>query len=70
LEKKFLSVAEAAKFSSLSRRFLYSLCRDRKLKYYKVSKRIVIQIADLQEFINEGVVEAIDWNEKARELRE
>ncbi len=67
--EKFLSICQASTISSLSTRFLYSLCRDRKLKYYKINKRIVISITDLQEFISKGVVEAIDWNEKAKELR-
>ena len=65
MERQFFSIRQAATFSSLSARFLYSLCRDRKLKYYKIGKRIVIQIMDLQEFINEGVIEPVDdWGEK------
>lgn len=69
MEKKFLSVKQAAEYSSLSQRFLYEACQGRKLRFFKVDRRIVIDIQDLLEFITREPVEPIDWNEKARELR-
>ncbi len=67
--RKFLSVAEAARQSSLSARLLYTKIQNRELKHFKVGKRIVIDEEDLLDFITREPVEAVDWNEKAMELK-
>ena len=65
MEKKFLSVAQAAKISSLSKRFIYETCQKRELKFYRCGRRIVIDSQDLQEFITREAVEPVeDWGEK------
>lgn len=69
MEKRFLSIAEAARYSSLSQRFLYQLVHDRKLRHYRIGRRVVLAIADIDSLINEGCQEVIDWNEKAKGLR-
>jgi excisionase family DNA binding protein len=66
--ERFLSIKSAAQMSSLSERNLYKCCQNRKLKHYKVGKRIVINIEDLQEFITRDPVEPRDWDEEAREM--
>lgn len=66
--EKYLSIKSAAAWSSLSSRFLYELCQRKTLKFYRVGRRIVIARDDLEELINQGIVEAVDWDEKAREL--
>jgi excisionase family DNA binding protein len=67
--RKFLSVAEAARQSSLSARLLYTKIQNRELRHFKVGKRIVIDEEDLLDFITREPVEAVDWNEKAMELK-
>lgn len=69
MEKRFLSIRQAAEFSSLSARFLYNLCRDRKIKYFKIGGRIVLDSEDLENFIREEAIEAIDWGQEAEKLR-
>lgn len=69
MDKHFLSIKQAAEFSSLSQRFVYKLCHDRKLKHYTVGRRIVINLKDLDEYIKQNVQEVVDWDEKARGLR-
>ena len=65
MERQFLSIREAAEYSSLSPRFLYKKCQDRKLRFYKVGKRIVIERKDLEEFITQDPIEPVDdWSEK------
>jgi len=66
VERKFLSIRQAAGISSLSARFLYALCKDRKLKYYKIGKRILIDPEDLEQLITQDCVEPVDWSEKTR----
>ncbi len=66
--RSFLSIRQAAKISSLSVRFLYELCQNRKIKFFKCGRRIVIDRADLEVYITSEPVEAIDWEEKAREM--
>lgn len=68
MEKKFISIRQAAEYSSLSARKIYKDCQDRKIKYFKVGKRIVIDIKDFEDFIRQNVQEPVDWDEKAREL--
>jgi len=64
-ERSFLSIKQAAKISSLSTRYLYELCQKRKLHFYKVGKRIVIDRKDLIEFVTQESIEPInDWPEK------
>jgi excisionase family DNA binding protein len=66
MDKTYFSVREAAAWSSLSVRFLYELCQNRKLRFFKVGRRIVIAKEDLEGLINSGAVPAVDWDEKAR----
>jgi len=68
MEKQFLSIKEAARYSSLSMRFLYDLCQNKEIKYYRVHKRIVIGAKDLNEYITRNVIKPVDWEEKAKEL--
>ena len=63
--RKFLSVAEAARQSSLSARLLYTKIQNRELRHFKVGKRIVIDSQDLHDFITQNTVEPVeDWSEK------
>lgn len=68
MEKAYFSVKEAATWSSLSPRFLYELCQNRKVRFFKVGRRIVIAKEDLEGLINAGTVAAVDWNEKVEKL--
>lgn len=67
-ERQFLSIKQAAAKSSLSSRFLYEACQKKELRFYRVGRRIVIDAEDLEEFIQRGVVEPVDWEERAKEL--
>ena len=69
MNRHFLSIRQAAEFSSLSSRLLYNLCRDRKIRYFKIEGRIVLDSQDLESFIREEAIEPIDWNKKAEELQ-
>ncbi len=65
MERQFLSIKEAARYSSLSTRFLYDLCQNKEIKYYRVHKRIVIAAKDLDEYITRNVIKPVeDWSEK------
>ena len=65
MQKRFFSIREASKYSSLSARFLYQACQDRKIRFSKVAKRIVIHSQDLHDFIIQNTVEPVeDWSEK------
>ncbi len=65
MEKKFLSVKAASEFSSLSERFLYKLCQNREIRYYKVGNRIVIDSEDLKQLVTKNEVQTVsDWGEK------
>lgn len=68
MERKFLSIKQAAEYSSLSQRFLYKIVARRELRFYRVHKRIAIDVYDLEEYMKQGVVECVDWGEKAAEL--
>ena len=65
MEKRFFSIREAAEYSSLSARFLYEKCQNRKLRFSKIGKRIVIESQNLHDFITQNTVEPVeDWSEK------
>ena len=68
MERKFLSVRQASKYSSLSQRLLYDIIARKEIRSYRIHKRIVIAAEDLETFIGQGIVEREDWNEKAREF--
>ena len=56
---------QAAKITSLSDRFLYEACAKKELRHFKVGRRILIDLKDLLDFVNQGVVECVDdWPEK------
>jgi len=67
LKERWLSIKQAAKITSLSARFLYEICAKKELRHFKVGKRILIDLKDLLDFVNQGVVECVDdWPEKLR----
>lgn len=67
MQKRFLSIAQAAEISSLSTRFLYEKCQNRELRFSKVGKRIVIDFKDLHNFIIQNTIEPVDdWIEKLK----
>ena len=68
MEQRFLSIKEASRYCSLSARFLYEIVAAREIRFYKIHKRIVIDVKDLDEYIKQNVQEVVDWDEKAREL--
>ncbi|HEB36383.1 hypothetical protein LCGC14_0802570 [marine sediment metagenome] len=68
MDKGFLSIKQAAEYSSLSQRLLYEIVAKREIRSYKIGKRIVLDSQDLEDYIKQNVVERVDWDEKAREL--
>jgi len=68
MEKKFLSIRQAADYSSLSPRLLYEIVARREIKSYKVHRRIVLELSDLDDYIEQHARDSVDWAEKAREL--
>ena len=69
MKKRFLSIKQAAEYSSLSQRFLYEVVAKREIRSYKIHKRIVIDSQDLEDYIKQNVIECVDWDERAKELR-
>jgi len=68
MDKRFLSIKQAAEYSSLSQRFLYEIVAKREIRSYKIGKRIVLDSQDFEEYIKQNVVECIDWDEKVKDL--
>lgn len=68
MEKKFLSIRQAAEYSSLSTRLIYEIVARKELRHYKIHKRIVIDSQDLETYIKRNCVEARDWNGEVRRL--
>ena len=68
MDKGFLSIKQAAEYSSLSQRFLYEIVAKREIRSYKIGKRIVLDSQDFEEYIKQNVVECIDWDEKVKDL--
>ncbi len=69
MEERFISVKRAAEYCSLSRRFLYEIIARKEIRHYRIHRRIVVDKKDLDEFIASNVIERIDWDEKAMELK-
>lgn len=68
MNKGFLSIKQAAEYSSLSQRFLYEIVAKREIRSYKIGKRIVLDSQDLEDYIKQNVVERVDWDEKVKDL--
>lgn len=68
MDKGFLSIKQAAEYSSLSQRFLYEIVAKREIRSYKIGKRIVLDSQDLEDYIKQNVVECVDWDEKVKNL--
>jgi len=68
MDKGFLSIKQAAEYSSLSQRFLYEIVAKREIRSYKIGKRIVLDSQDLDQYIMQGVREPINWDEKIKDL--
>ncbi len=68
MDKGFLSIKQAAEYSSLSQRLLYEIVAKREIRSYKIGKRIVLDSQDLEDYIKQNVVERVDWDEKVKDL--
>ncbi len=69
MEERFISIKRAAEYCGLSRRFLYAIIAKKEIRHYRIHRRIVIDIKDLNEYIESSCIEAVDWDEKAMELK-
>jgi len=49
--KRFFSVKEAAVYSSISTRVIYQTLKERGIRSYRVGRKIVLDIKDLDAFI-------------------
>jgi len=68
MEKRFLSIRQAAVYSSLSPRLLYELVARREIRSFKIHRRIVLQLKDLDDFIEQNARDSVDWDEKVKDL--
>jgi excisionase family DNA binding protein len=68
-KKRFLSIKQAAEYSSLSQRLLYEIVAKREIRSFKIHRRIVLGIKDLDDFIEQNARDSVDWDEKVGELR-
>lgn len=50
-DKKFLSISEAAEYTSLSKPYLYRLTSTNGIPHYKVGTRVLFLIEELDSFI-------------------
>lgn len=69
MEERFISVKRAAEYCGLSRRFLYEIIARKEIRHYRIHRRIVVDKKDLDDFIASNVIESVDWDEKAMELK-
>jgi len=68
LEKHYFSIKQAAAYSGLSERLLYEIVAEKEIRHFRIRKKIVLGIEDLEKFIEQRAVEPVDWDKKAREL--
>ena len=57
--KKYLTVDEAAKYLSISRKQIYNLRAGNKIPYYKLEGKILFKISELDKFIEKNKVESL-----------
>jgi excisionase family DNA binding protein len=57
--KPYLTIKEAAQFSSLAPSTIRLLIRKRKLTALKIGRRVIIKVADLEEFLEAEPIEVI-----------
>jgi len=60
IPKRFFSVKEAAVYSSISTRMIYQTLRERGIRSYRVGRKIVLDIKDLDSFIMTNEVKKSD----------
>jgi excisionase family DNA binding protein len=56
---KYLTVPEAAEYLNTGVRFVRRLIAERRIAFHKVGAHVRLSVADLDEFIRAGRVEAI-----------
>jgi excisionase family DNA binding protein len=59
MQKKYLTVVEAAEYLNMSDRFVRRLVSERRIPFHKVGASIRLAIADLDEFMRAARVEPI-----------
>jgi len=58
--KRFFSVKEAAVYSSISTRVIYQTLKERGIRSYRVGRKIVLDVKDLDAFIMTNEVKNSD----------
>ena len=57
IDKKFLTVKEAAEYLGMTQQGVWKLCHEKRVRYYKPNgKRIYIALEDIELYITSGEV--------------
>lgn len=59
-QKRFFSVKEAAVYTGLSSRLLYQKLKERTVRCYRVGKKIVLDVRDIDDFVMTHEVKSSD----------
>jgi excisionase family DNA binding protein len=60
MQKRFFSVKEAALYTGLSARLIYQKLKERGLRSYRVGKKIVLDVRDIDAFILTNEIKSSD----------
>lgn len=70
MEKRYLTVVEAAEYLNLSVRFIRRLVSERRIAFHKAGTSVRLAVADLDGFMQAGRVEPITRAHVLRGWRE
>lgn len=60
MQKRFYSVREAALYTGLSTRLIYRELKERSVRSYRVGKKIVLDVRDIDAFVMTNEVKSSD----------
>jgi len=69
LQKRLLTIREAAGYLNVSTYFLYKLTADKKIPFLRMGRKILFDLNRINAFISNNSIEPVDWVEKFRDLR-
>ena len=60
MQKRFFSVREMSTYTGLSARLIYQKLTERGLRSYRVGKKIVLDVSDIDDFVMTNEVKSSD----------
>jgi len=64
MQKRYLTLKEAAQYLGLSESYLYKATAKKEIPFIRLGRKLIFDIRKLDDLMKQNTIEAVDWSEK------